>query len=146
MDVSERRIPYVAVIACALTLANTATLACQFAGVDAVQPEPTATVRRAMDDPKSHTAEKLLVWSGGVLAPRTGWEGKRVSSHDPQRFSNDLAKRTLGGHLRVHANFARAQAAGMARHPIALQSRRAQGRSLDPGDRECKRFAALVIR
>ena len=65
MDVSERRIPYVAVIACALTLANTATLACQFAGIDAVQPEPTATVRRAMDDPKSHTAEKLLVWSGG---------------------------------------------------------------------------------
>ena len=65
MQISRQRIPCVAAIACVLRLASISPMACQFAGIDAFQLEPTVTVRRAAEGPQSHTSEKLMVWSRG---------------------------------------------------------------------------------
>jgi Tol biopolymer transport system component len=68
---SDRRIPCVAVIVCVLRLGDIAPIACQFAGIDALQFEPTVAVHPAEVDPEPHTAEKFMVWSGGnwLLGP-----------------------------------------------------------------------------
>jgi hypothetical protein len=65
MAMFDLRVPCVFVMVCVLRLGDTVPIACQFAGIDALQSEPTAVGRRAAAEPERQTLEKFMVWSEG---------------------------------------------------------------------------------
>ena len=61
----DLRIPCAVVMVCVLRLGDTVPIACQFAGIDALQSEPTAVGRRGAAAAERQSLEEFMVWSGG---------------------------------------------------------------------------------